>query len=126
MDKDYSEKFDRMTKSAENLKKVQNRVKSKAEKEYKKSAFKPKDNFQKADSIVKTRRVAVGAKIGSKVLRSIGQKQYNAYKDNSSPGRTSVVKGLGHTSNVLNAIGNVAFVATAAKQYEYGKNYWRN
>lgn len=125
LDKDYADKFDRMQKSAEKLKTIENNVKSKVEKDYK-NARKSKDNFQKANNIVKTRRIAIGSKIGAEVLKNIGQQQYNTYKDNSSPGRTTIIRGLGYTSKVLNTIGNAAFVTTAVNQYKYGKNYWKD
>ena len=57
-------------------------------------------------------------------MTQIGKNMYNQYKDNSSPGKTAVINGMGYGGKALNSIGDMTIAGSMIKQYSDYKKYW--
>ena len=73
--------------------------------------------FEKTKENTKIRRLGYGAKVAGTVMTQIGKNMYNQYKDNSSPGKTAVINGMGYGGKALNSIGDMTIAGSMIKQY---------
>ena len=80
--------------------------------------------FEKTKENTKIRRLGYGAKVAGTVMTQIGKNMYNQYKDNSSPGKTAVINGMGYGGKALNSIGDMTIAGSMIKQYSDYKKYW--
>lgn len=101
------------------------KAKVKAEKAKQKAEQKDVDKyFDKTKENTRIRRAGYGAKVAGTVMTQIGKNMYNQYKDNSSPGKTAVINGMGYGGKALNNIGDLAIAGSMIKQYSDYKKYW--
>ena len=63
------------------------------------------------------RRVGYGAKVTSAVMNHIGKRMYMTYRNDSTPGKTAIINGMGYGSRALNKIGDVAITGSFLKQH---------
>ena len=82
-------------------------------------------NERRRDVINKTGKIAAGAWAASAVLNKIGQSQYNKYANGASSGRVAVIRGLGYSSKILNAVGDLAAVSQMHQWVNYMSNNYR-
>lgn len=81
--------------------------------------------FEKTAKNTKSRRAGYAMTVAGTVLKYMGQQQYNTYKNNSSPGRTAVINGLGYSGKALQTLGPMVITASNIQQYRDYRE-WRN
>ena len=94
---------------------------------------KPKSNARKTEDDLKRRRANIaqtdkimyGSKLASAVLKTIGQQTYNNYANNATNAQVNIVKGSSYASDVLNAIGDMAWISSAAQRADYNNRFWK-
>lgn len=125
-------RWDDAANKAEALRKAKADYKT-AKKQSKQSAnktnSKPKDKidtyYDKTKQNTKAWRVGYGMTVAGTVLESIGKKQYNQYKNGSTPGRTTLINGMGYGGRALQAIGSATVIGSQIKQVSDFNKYWR-
>lgn len=94
---------------------------------------KPKSNARKTEedlkrkreNIAKTDKVMYGSKIASAVLKNIGQQTYNRYANDANKAQVNIVRGSAYASDVLNAIGDMAWISSTAQRVDYNNRFWK-
>lgn len=90
---------------------------------------KPKDKidtyFDKTKKNATARKVGYGMTVAGTVLESIGRKQYNQYKNGSTPGRTAGINAAGYGGRALQAIGSATVIGSQIKQVSDYNKYWK-
>lgn len=80
--------------------------------------------FEKTAQNTKIRRAGYAASIAGTAMNSIGKQMYNKYCNNSTPGKTMVMNGMGYGGKALQAIGSMTVAGATVKQYADYKKYW--
>lgn len=94
---------------------------------------KPKSNARKTEedlkrkreNIAKTDKVMYGSKIASAVLKNIGQQTYNRHANDANKAQVNIVRGSAYASDVLNAIGDMAWISSTAQRVDYNNRFWK-
>ena len=80
--------------------------------------------FEKTAQNTKIRRAGYAATVAGTAMNSIGKQMYNKYCNNSTPGKTMIINGMGYGGKALQTIGRTAIVGSTVKQYADYKKYW--
>ena len=89
---------------------------AKQEKKTEKSKDSTDKYFDETKKNASIRAAGRGAQFVGTVLTQIGQKQYDQYKNNSTPARNAVINGMGYTGKALQNIGDIAVGGSWVKQ----------
>lgn len=72
--------------------------------------------YDKSQKNATTRKIGYGMTVAGNVLTHIGKQQYSQYKNNSTPGRTAVINGMGYAGKALQTIGPVMVYGGTVQQ----------
>lgn len=76
-------------------------------------------------NIAQTDKIMYGSKLASAVLKTIGQQTYDSYANNATNAQVNIVKGSSYAADVLNAIGDMAWISSAAQRADYNNRFWK-
>lgn len=92
----------------------------------KSTAKKTEDDLKRRRAnIAQTDKIVYGSKLASAVLKTIGQQTYNNYANNATNAQVNIVRGSAYASDVLNAIGDMAWISSAAQRADYNNRFWK-